>query len=177
MAERGLVLLEGDMAMKRFSFFQLFVVVIICAATFFVVFAWINTQTSRLDLLQLQKKGRNVYRSLAILAQDNYVNGENRWRYWPNDIGQNFNNSTEYFSYLMDVKNCGKTDWKPLLCEASLEDVYSGRSSSSPTLCTLWSVAKNVTSNTSDSIPVLISKMLMSKFCLESGHQIRRYTN
>lgn len=93
---------------------------------------------------------------------------------WPSDAAPrtlpdgstecfDFDNSTDYFAYLYDEANAGTPRWNPrvsgfnytMLAGSGVPVCRSGRLTAA---CNLWTVAKNVRDELSDSMPVLVTR-------------------
>ena len=129
------------------------------------LFPAISSATANAQTASAAMKGRRLYGSIIGANIDREVAGQPT--VWPrtpgsslldggrgNISGMGFDNATDYFKVLFDMKSFGKADWNPYVSDVD-PDVLK-LSNDDSRFCD-WIVAANVSDELSDNVPVLIS--------------------
>jgi hypothetical protein len=82
-----------------------------------------------------------------------------------------FDNSTDYFKYIFDEEHYGTDDWEPLVDDFDYAKLAAGKVEKCITGKLLpennmWTIAKNVTDETDDIIPFLVTRNLDAEYLL-----------
>lgn len=148
---------DGIIKIGKKILLSLVVLIIMCSCGYVGFTLW-YFNLSRNDLQSLKFKGRELNRSLTCVENFGDLNIKKGYGIYPVEESLDFSNSTDYFCYVMDMKNYDKTNWQPLIHGPVRSSVFRNLNKSNLEDETMWSVAKNISATTDKNIPVLVSR-------------------
>ena len=156
---------DGIIKTEKKILLSLVVLIIMCSCGYVGFTLW-YFNLSRNDLQSLKFKGRELNHSLTCVEKFGHLNIKKGYGIYPIEESLNFSNSTDYFYYVLDMKNYGKTNWQPLIYGASRSSIFRNIDKTNLEDETMWSIAKNITASIDENIPVLISRNVdVSQLC------------
>lgn len=161
----------------------LFILAIISAAFFPA-----GSDHLRAYLTAVGVRGKDIY--VAITDANTERKAQGLPPIWPSDAPPytnhitgrvecfNFENSTDYFAYILDVEHYGTKEWQPLVAGIDFVKLagagVEAHTGAGPLKAenNIWTIAKNISDGMDDLIPILVTRnldaeMLLSKMDVE----------